>query len=171
MTILNDNLEDCDFADPPPPRYTFTKNVQAPFAWRAAPMIKTYGLTHVALAVRDATRAARFYGQVFGAVEVYRQDGFIQMQTPGARDVLVFEEKNTSNAGKSAGIAHFGFRLQDPADIHAAARAVEEAGGKVLSKGEFCPGEPFVFVADPEGYEIEIWYELPTPVDPETPQS
>ena len=24
----------------------------------------------------------------------------------------------------------------------------------------------FVFFADPDGYEVEIWYELPTPVDP-----
>jgi len=134
-------------------------------------MIKTYGLTHVALAVHDANRTARFYGHVFGAVEVYRQDGFTQMQTPGARDVLVFEENNASNVGKSAGIAHIGFRLQDPADIEAAAAAVEEAGGKVLSKGEFCPGEPYLFASDPDGYEIEIWYELPTPVDPAKTQS
>ena len=23
-----------------------------------------------------------------------------------------------------------------------------------------------MFAADPEGYEIEIWFEIPTPVDP-----
>jgi hypothetical protein len=23
-----------------------------------------------------------------------------------------------------------------------------------------------VFFTDPDGYEVEIWYELPTPVDP-----
>ena len=28
------------------------------------------------------------------------------------------------------------------------------------------PGEPYVFFTDPDGYEVEIWYELPTPVDP-----
>ena len=26
--------------------------------------------------------------------------------------------------------------------------------------------EPFLFGTDPDGYELEIWYELPTPVDP-----
>jgi catechol 2,3-dioxygenase-like lactoylglutathione lyase family enzyme len=56
-------------------------------------MIKTYGLTHVALAVRDAERSLRFYQQVFGVIPVYRGNGFIQAQTPGTRDVLVFEEK------------------------------------------------------------------------------
>jgi catechol 2,3-dioxygenase-like lactoylglutathione lyase family enzyme len=128
-------------------------------------MVKTYGLTHVALAVRDVDRASAFYRSVFGAVEVYRQEGFVQLQSPGARDVIVLEEKS-KGAGKSGGIAHFGFRLQKPKDIDAAARAVKKAGGTVKDKGEFVPGEPYLFAADPDGYEIEIWYELPTPVDP-----
>src|SRR5262245_50159771 len=128
-------------------------------------MVKTYGLTHVAVAVRDVDRAAKFYQRVLGAVEVYRQDGFVQLQTPGSRDVLVFEEK-PKVAGKIGGVAHFGFRLQDPQDIDAAARAVADAGGTVKEQGEFVPGEPYLFAADPDGYEIEIWYELPTAVDP-----
>ena len=128
-------------------------------------MIKTHGLTHIALAVRDAERSLRFYGQVFGAVAVYRQDGFIQAQTPGSRDVLVFEESG-ENVGESGGVAHFGFRLVDPADIDAAAAEVERAGGKILSRGEFVPGEPYLFAVDPDGYVVEIWYELPAPVDP-----
>ena len=128
-------------------------------------MIKTYGLTHVALAVSDVDRSAKFYPQVFGAVQVYRQDGFAQLQTPGSRDVLVLEKKSQS-VGRSGGIAHFGFRLQDPKDIRAAARAVTRAGGTVKDQGEFVPGEPYLFATDPDGYEIEIWYERPTPVDP-----
>ena len=128
-------------------------------------MIKTYGLTHVALAVRDVDRSAKFYRRVFGAVQVYRQDGFAQLQTPGARDVIVLEKKS-KGAGKSGGIAHFGFQLQNPKDIHAAARAVRKAGGTIKDQGEFVPGEPYLFAADPDGYEIEIWYELPTPADP-----
>ena len=36
---------------------------------------------------------------------------------------------------------------------------VAEAGGTIKERGEFVPGEPYVFVSDPDGYEIEIWYE------------
>jgi catechol 2,3-dioxygenase-like lactoylglutathione lyase family enzyme len=122
-------------------------------------------LTHVALAVRDAKRSLRFYQRVFGVVPVYEKDGFIQAQTPGARDVLVFEEDPT-RAGQAGGIVHFGFRLTNPTDIKLALDAVKEAGGEVLSHGEFCPGEPYLFFRDPDGYEVEIWYELPTPADP-----
>jgi catechol 2,3-dioxygenase-like lactoylglutathione lyase family enzyme len=128
-------------------------------------MVKTYGLTHVAVAVRDVDRASAFYRKVFGALVVYKQDGFVQLQTPGTRDVLVFE-KQPKRAGKAGGIAHFGFRLQNPRDIDAAARAVKKAGGTIKEQGEFVPGEPYLFATDPDGYVIEIWYELPTAVDP-----
>jgi catechol 2,3-dioxygenase-like lactoylglutathione lyase family enzyme len=128
-------------------------------------VVKTYGLTHIALAVRDVERASRFYQTVLGAVEVYRQQGFAQLQTPGTRDVLVLEEA-PDRAGAAGGVTHFGFRLRTPADIDAAIAAVEAAGGRVRESGEFVPGEPYLFASDHDGYEFEIWYELPTPVDP-----
>jgi catechol 2,3-dioxygenase-like lactoylglutathione lyase family enzyme len=63
-------------------------------------------------------------------------------------------------------VAHFGFRLVEAADIDLALRAVKVAGGEILDHGEFCPGEPYLFFRDPDGYEVEVWFELPTPVDP-----
>jgi hypothetical protein len=47
---------------------------------------------------------------VFGAVVIYHDAAFLQMQTPGTRDVLVFE-KRRSLAGKPGGVMHFGRRL------------------------------------------------------------
>ena len=133
-------------------------------------MVRTHGLTHLALAVADPQRAARFYRDVIGAEVVYDNGDFVQAQTPGSRDVLVSERATTAEAlrrvGVSAGIAHFGFRLVDPADIDAAARAVVDAGGTVTEQGDFCPGEPYLLATDPDGYAIELWYELPTRLDP-----
>jgi catechol 2,3-dioxygenase-like lactoylglutathione lyase family enzyme len=127
-------------------------------------MIRTHGLTHIALAVKNAKRSFEFYRKIFGLIKVYDQDGWIQAQTPGARDVIVFDE-SAPRIGKKGGVAHFGFRLVDPRDVDLAARAVKKAGGKVLDKGEFVPGEPYLFCVDPDGYVIETWYEPPTPVD------
>jgi catechol 2,3-dioxygenase-like lactoylglutathione lyase family enzyme len=128
-------------------------------------MVQTRGLTHVALRVRDPERSFRFYRELIGVVEVYRGDGFIQAQTPGSWDVLVFERASEAVSG-SGGIAHFGFRLLRPEDIGEAVAAIPGAGGVVMGTGEFVPGEPYVFFRDPDGYEVELWYEIPTPVDP-----
>ena len=62
--------------------------------------IRTHGLTHIALAVRDPKRSFRFYEKVFGAVAVYEKEDFIQAQTPGSRDVLVFE-RDPNQAGRT----------------------------------------------------------------------
>jgi catechol 2,3-dioxygenase-like lactoylglutathione lyase family enzyme len=128
-------------------------------------MVPTHGLTHVALSVRDPKTSFDFYRQVFGVVAVYEKDDFIQAQTPGSRDVLVFERR-PDRAGPGGGIVHFGFRLRNASDIDLAIATVRKAGGEILSHGDFCPGEPYVFFRDPDGYEVEIWHELPTPVDP-----
>jgi catechol 2,3-dioxygenase-like lactoylglutathione lyase family enzyme len=132
---------------------------------KPASPVRTHGLTHIALAVRDPKRSLRFYQRVLGLVPIFEKDDFIQAQTPGSRDVLVFE-KQPARAGRSGGIVHFGFRLVQAEDIAHALSAIKAAGGEVIDHGEFCPGEPYVFFRDPDGYEVEIWYELPTSADP-----
>jgi catechol 2,3-dioxygenase-like lactoylglutathione lyase family enzyme len=121
-------------------------------------MVKTHGLTHINLAVRDPERSLRFYRDVFGVVEYYRDERSIQVQGPGPQDIMAFE-RDVDRAGRSGGVTHFGFRLTAPEDIDLAVREVEEAGGRLLSRGEFSPGFPFAYVADPDGYEMEIWFE------------
>jgi len=121
-------------------------------------MIETYGLTHISLAVADPQRAMDFYARVFGVREYFRNPDQIQGQGPGAYDVMAFE-RNPGIAGARAGVDHFGFRLKDPRDIDRAVEEVLQAGGSLLRRGEFAPGLPYAYVADPDGYEIEIWFE------------
>lgn len=121
-------------------------------------MIDTHGLTHISLAVRDPERSLAFYESVFGVEEYYRDDASIQVKGPGLNDILAFEHDN-KNAGRGGGIRHFGFRLVRPEDIDAAVDAVLAAGGTLLRRGEFAPGFPYAYVHDPDGYEIEIWFE------------
>jgi len=121
-------------------------------------MVKTYGLTHLALAVGDVERSFHFYQQVFGVEDYFREEGRIHVRTPGCHDVITFDE-TAPGPGTSGGVIHFGFRLQSPSDIDEAVRDVERAGGKLLRRGEFSPGFPYAYVADPDGYEVEIWYE------------
>lgn len=121
-------------------------------------MIYTYGLTHIALKVKDLERTATFYHQVLGAVVMYKEDNFIQLQTPDTRDILVFEKADHIPPNLS-GILHFGFRLVKPQDGLTMVDEIIRAGGTIKERGEFVPGEPYVFFYDPDGYEIEVWYE------------
>ncbi len=121
-------------------------------------MIRTHGLTHISLAVKDPERSMRFYESVFGVEEYYRDDSSIQAKGHGTQDILAFE-RDTRRAGRGGGIRHFGFRLVDPKDIDAAVDAVLAAGGTLKERGEFAPGYPYAYVFDPDGYEIEIWFE------------
>jgi len=67
---------------------------------------------------------------------------------PGPRDVIAFE-LDAEAAGRTAGVSHFGFRLVDAADIDAALDAATSAGGRLLRRGEFAPGLPLAYLADP----------------------
>ena len=120
----------------------------------------TYGLTHIAIAVNNIENTMNFYQQVFDMITMYHDDGFVQMTTPGCNDILVFEERNTENIGKTGGIAHFGFRLRDPKGIDEIVEKIKKAGGKITDIGEFVPGSPYVFFNDLDGYEVEVWYEV-----------
>jgi len=120
---------------------------------------KTYGLTHIAIAVKDLDQTLAFYQKVFEVKVMYHRDDFLQVTTPGANDIIVFEQEKADH-GKTGGIAHFGFRLRDAKDIDEMAGRIKSAGGTIIDKGEFVPGEPYVFFKDPDGYEVEICYEL-----------
>jgi catechol 2,3-dioxygenase-like lactoylglutathione lyase family enzyme len=123
-------------------------------------MTKTYGLTHLAIAVKDVEATLNFYTHIFGMEIMYHQEKMIQLTTPGSNDILVFEEKEQALIGQSGGIAHFGFRLKDPKDIEEIYKKILESGCEIVDKGEFVPGSPFIFFKDPDGYLLEVWYEL-----------
>jgi catechol 2,3-dioxygenase-like lactoylglutathione lyase family enzyme len=122
-------------------------------------MVKTAGLTHIHLVVRDLERSLRFYRLVFGMEEQFRVGrSMVFLSTPGSRDLITLnqDEAEQAKAGDGGGIAHFGFNLLRGATLDAAVMDVEQAGGKLLSRGEHAPGVPFVYVADPDGYVIEL---------------
>ena len=122
-------------------------------------MIPTLGLTHVSLSVADLDASLAFYGALFGVREYFRDETSVQVLGPGEHDVLAFERRANRARG---GIDHFGFRLASPGDMEAALRAVEAVGARILRQGEHAPGQPYLYIADPDGHEIEIWYEPPS---------
>ena len=79
------------------------------------------------------------------------------LNTPGSKDTITLNEDSglAAVAGTSGGISHFGFELVKT-NLDSAIREVEKAGGKLLERGEHAPGVPYAYVADPDGYVIEL---------------
>ena len=121
--------------------------------------IRTEGLTHLHLAVRDLDQSLRFYLGVFGMEELFREgEGMVFLRTPGAADTVTLRRSASSDdrPGAGGGIGYFGFRLADEEDLDRAVEEVERAGGRLIRRGEHPDGQPFAYVTDPDGYVIEL---------------
>ena len=120
------------------------------------------GIRHVHVLVADQKRAAAFYKEAFGMEEHFRDGAILFMGTPQGGDSLALHQAETDEerdrVGQQGGYDHFGIHLADrSADaIEAAVRRVEKAGGKLLDRGEHAPGVAYAYVADLDGYAIEL---------------
>jgi catechol 2,3-dioxygenase-like lactoylglutathione lyase family enzyme len=125
---------------------------------RSVFMINTCGLTHLHLMVKDVQRSLDFYQKVFGMqVRFWAGDTLVFLNTPGSNDIIALHQaEGDQPTGSSGGILHFGFQLDNKADLESAISEVIAAGGALKKRGEFTPGMPFAYVADPDGYEIEL---------------
>src|SRR5262245_44900759 len=122
-------------------------------------MIRTRGLTHIHLMVRDLERSLAFYTRVFGLKECFREGAhMVFLNTPNSHDLITLNEdpREAAVAGVNGGVNHFGFRLTDMSDLDVAVAEVEAAGGTLIRRGEHAPGAPFAYVRDPDGYVVEL---------------
>jgi catechol 2,3-dioxygenase-like lactoylglutathione lyase family enzyme len=126
-------------------------------------MIQTYGLSHIQIVVRDLERSLRFYQDVFGMKELFRVGAnAVMLQTPGTNEVFTLSSRPEAqgDAGKLAGVQHFGFRLREKADMKVLLEEIERAGGKPLEHGTRGQDkeEVWAFFSDPDGYDIEVFW-------------
>jgi catechol-2,3-dioxygenase len=123
-------------------------------------------LNHAVLFVRDATRAAEFYREVFGFEIVGSEMGgqAVFMRSPlddNHHDLGLFSVgANAPNAPRgSVGLYHLAWEVPTIEDIAAAAKILSEAGAlggasdHVVSKS--------LYGRDPDGNEFEIMWRVP----------
>jgi catechol 2,3-dioxygenase-like lactoylglutathione lyase family enzyme len=120
------------------------------------------GIRHVHLLVADHARSIAFYADAFGMQEQFRDGEIVFMGTPGGGDSLALHravsDDERARVGSKGGFEHFGIHLGDrsPAGIDRAVELVEKADGRLLDRGEHAPGVPYAYVADVDGYTIEL---------------
>lgn len=123
-------------------------------------MIRTNGgMSHIHLWVSDMDRSVQFYTQAFGMIERFRAGpGLVSLNTPGTNDSisLNYDPADERTKGEMGTVAHFGFRLAEPADLDGAIEEVVAAGGRLVKSEEQRNGRRSAYVADPDGYLIEL---------------
>jgi catechol 2,3-dioxygenase-like lactoylglutathione lyase family enzyme len=123
-------------------------------------MLDIEGLTHIHLLVHDLERSLKFYKDVFGLEEKFRDGPSMVFLSPkGTRDLITINlasENQKHIVGQPSGIEHFGFRLRDKSQLNNAIKLVSEFGGKLVSRGSHASGQEYAYVTDPDGYTIEL---------------
>jgi catechol 2,3-dioxygenase-like lactoylglutathione lyase family enzyme len=124
--------------------------------------LTSLGIRHVHLLVADQARSAAFYAEAFGMEEQFRDGEILFMGTPGGGDSLALHlavtDDERARVGSQGGFEHFGIHIPDrsPAGIDRVVELVGKAGGHLLDRGEHAPGVPYAYVADVDGYAIEL---------------
>ena len=77
------------------------------------------------------------------------------IHSPGVNETITLCQAKTDDPVGGGGVSHFGFSI--PKDsLDEMVRQIENAGGKLQSRGEHAPGVPYAYVTDPDGYVIEL---------------
>jgi catechol 2,3-dioxygenase-like lactoylglutathione lyase family enzyme len=120
------------------------------------------GIRHVHLIVTEHQRSIDFYRAAFDMTEVFRIGHLALLGTPGSGDSLALHladsEIERARIGQQGGYEHFGIHVRERSveAIDEVVRNAEAAGGTLIERGEHGAGLPYAYVADPDGYTIEI---------------
>ena len=119
--------------------------------------ITAEGLNHLHLNVRDLARSIRFYKEAFGLKVGFSAGPELIFMVPeaGEHSLALHLVKPDEPVGMAGGFQHFGFKL-NVNDHDRAIKQVEQAGGKLVSRGKHGGRFPYAYVSDPDGYVIEL---------------
>lgn len=122
--------------------------------------VETLGIRHIHLLVADHERSVSFYKQVFGMDVAFRDGNILFLRSPSGRDDLALHlaetDEEKARVGSHGGYEHFGITVKDRTRLDECIAAALSAGGSLIDKGEHAPGVPYAYIADPDGYVIEI---------------
>ena len=126
--------------------------------------LQTRGLNHVNLVVADVDRSVDFYRRGLGLEVDKVSEEITFLTTPGVGDSLALQlaggpldlvSGKTRTPGDSGGVDHIGFDVADAATLEAIVQASIAAGGTELMRVSE-EGTPIAFIADPDGYVVQL---------------
>jgi catechol 2,3-dioxygenase-like lactoylglutathione lyase family enzyme len=132
------------------------KQANLPMEGAEAP-IKAEGFNHLHINVRDLSRSIRFYREAFGLKVGFSAGKDLIFMVPqiGGHSLALHKVGPDEPVGMAGGFQHFGFKL-DVNNHDRVVKQVEQAGGKLVSRGKHGGRFPYAYVADPDGYVVEL---------------
>ncbi len=127
-------------------------------------MVKPRQLGHVVLRVRDVERSKSFYTDVLGLDVTFESPGAMVFMSAGeASHELAVMRLGPDAPGPDSGrvgLYHFAWEMESFEDLKRLKRELDEKSVPVVGIGDHGIGMGVYFL-DPDGNEIEAFYELP----------
>lgn len=135
-------------------------------------MVKPKKLGHLVLRVRDIARSERFYTDVLGLHVTSRVPGMmVFMGASGdASHEVAFMSIGADAPGPDqgrVGLYHFAWEMESFGDLQSIYRELKEKNVEIAGIGDHGISIG-VYFFDPDGNEIEVFYELPRKQWPES---
>jgi catechol 2,3-dioxygenase-like lactoylglutathione lyase family enzyme len=118
-------------------------------------MIKTNGLNHIALRVKDPERTAQFYMDLFNMEITRRTPEMIFLKTIGSMDMITLN-RSDADLTPDQGMVHFGF-IVEPTQFDTALQTIEAKATPIVSGPGTREQGRYVFISDPDGYTVELF--------------
>ena len=127
-------------------------------------MVKPKQLGHVVLRVRDVERSKAFYTDVLGLEVTFEAPGTMAFMSAGeASHELAIMALGPNAPGPDSSrvdLYHFAWEMESFEDLNRLNRELEEKGVSIVGVGDHGVSIGVYFL-DPDGNEMEAFYELP----------
>lgn len=125
------------------------------------PEFNPSGLNHITIRVNNIDAAEEFYGEILGFELVRKMGQSMAVYKIGEEDTMVLVEAETSYdpSSRDFRVDHFGFYVDSPEKVDEMAQYFRDNEVTVLSGPINRKRGRFVFISDPDGNMIEIFYE------------
>ncbi len=122
------------------------------------------GINHITIRVNDITKAQAFYGDILGFELVRKMGESMAVYKIGSEDTLVLVEAETSYdpSSRDYRVDHFGFYVDSTEKVDELAQYFRSKEVTILSGPANRKRGRFIFISDPDGNMIEIFYESGT---------
>jgi catechol 2,3-dioxygenase-like lactoylglutathione lyase family enzyme len=118
-------------------------------------MIQTNGLNHITLKVKDPERTAQFYTDLFNMEITRSTPEMTFLKTVGSTDMMTLNRSEAEVTPKQ-GMVHFGFTVE-PDQFDTALSTIQAKATPIVSGPGTRDQGRYVFIADPDGYTVEIF--------------